>query len=166
MPSFVKNDSRDIFGIDETKTKKVTVLPMTEEQVELCENSEVEKKLCFQNCYNIVMENPDRFDYILGVGDVGLLYEHAFIKDKETGTYFDPTGYMVLGHEEEDEMYVIKEFDVEALSEFVLKQEGDAYPPDFSMMSKMKVDMDKFITAEQFFRAKKEKELNNDGLDF
>lgn len=156
MAIFVKNDSRDIFGIDETKTKKVTVLPMSDEQIELCENIDIERKHCFQNAYEIVMNNPDRFEYVLGAGDIGLAYEHAFIKDIATNTYFDPTGHIALGRDEPEEMYVIKEFSLEELSNFVVSQGDEAYPPDFATMSKLKQDMDLFITASQYFKSKKE----------
>jgi hypothetical protein len=158
MAIFVKNDSRNIFGIDETKVPKVTVSPMREDQIELCEDLDLQMKNCFRNSYNVVMNEPDRFIYVLGAGEMGLAYEHAFIKDTVTNSYFDPTGYLILGHEDESEMYVIKEFNFEELSEFVLKQEGDSYPPDFATMSKLKIDMDMFITASQFFKLQKEYE--------
>lgn len=160
MAIFIHNQSRNIFGIDETKTKKVVVQPMTDEQIELCEDSEIEKKECFRNCYNIVMNNPGRFDYVLGAGQMGIGYEHAFIKDNNTGLYFDPTGYLILEKEDQEEMFVIKEYDIEELSEFIVKQGEEAYAPSFSVLSDLKEDMQLFVTSSQYFKMKKELEIS------
>ena len=156
MPTFVKNDSRNIFGVHEEKLKEVTIQPMSQEQIDLCNKEQLERKRCFQNSYNIVMNNPERFSYVLGVANFGISFEHAFIKDLETGEYIDPTGYLLLEHVEPEQMLVIRDFNAEELASFVLSQGNESYPPDFDTMSKMNLNMELFVSAQEYFRSKRE----------
>lgn len=160
MVIFVKNESSNIFGINNLGLEKSTVYPMSVEQISLCSEVNIRRKQCFDNCYNVVSKYPEQFSYVLCVSSLGgFHFEHAIIRDLESKKLVDPTLSIALNDNEESEVIVIKEFDYSELCEFVLAQKKESFPPDFSSMSKLGYLKDVFVTMTQYMREKQKPEF-------
>ena len=146
----VKNDSRDIIAINSDLAEAIKVEPLSSQHRADLHGIEIKPKRCFQNTYNLVTRYPDKYAYVLGVNSCyGFAFEHAFIKDLQSGEYIDPTLDAIGKLDCESGISSLLEFDAEELTAIVFEQGDMAYPPDFNVMSKLKLHPELFITFKQ-----------------
>lgn len=147
----VKNDSKTIAAINNEFAKAVSIKPLSEQHRADFHGIKIKTKGCFQNAYSIVSRYPEKYAYVLGVNNsYGFAFEHAFVKDLDSGEYIDPTLDAIGKIDCENGIFSLVEFDSVALSDIIFKQGDRAFPPDFEVMATLKLNPEIFIDYNQY----------------
>jgi hypothetical protein len=148
---FVKNDSKNIAGVEDDKATAVTISALSDNHREDFEHIDIEARGCFRNCYEIVSRFPDKYRYVLGLNtSFGFAFEHAFIKDLSTGEYIDPTLDSIGRTESFEGNLSLIEFTSDEIAEIIVLQKMEAYPPDFKVMEKLSYKEEIFLDYKEY----------------